>query len=98
MRWPRLWVRCGFVGLTGLLPASPAQAQVIDILHTFTGADGKNPEGALLLSGSTLYGMTFAGGSASDGTIFQMGTNGAGYRLMHSFGGGRAMAQFRPGR
>jgi uncharacterized repeat protein (TIGR03803 family) len=76
----------GLAGCLGL-PATPSQAQVVTLLHTFTGGtgDGQNPAGALLLSGSTLYGMTAAGGSGGDGTLFQVAINGTGYNLTHSF-------------
>jgi uncharacterized repeat protein (TIGR03803 family) len=67
--------------------APPARAQVVNILHAFTGGtgDGQNPAGSLLLSGSTLYGMTFTGGSGSNGTLFQVQTDGTDYDLTHSF-------------
>ncbi len=60
------------------------------LLRNFTGAsgDGGNPNGSLTLSGSTLYGMTAAGGSSGNGTIFSMNTNGTGFNLLHSFAGG----------
>jgi uncharacterized repeat protein (TIGR03803 family) len=62
------------------------------LLHTFAGgaSDGKNPNGALTLSGSKLYGMTMSGGSGSpngDGTVFSMNTDGTGFSLLHSFNG-----------
>ena len=61
------------------------------ILHSFTGSttDGNYPnDNGLTLVGSTLYGTTFQGGSAGDGTIFSMSTNGTGFTLLHSFTGG----------
>ena len=62
------------------------------ILHSFgdgtVANDGKSPEGgSLVLSGSTLYGMTTAGGINSNGTIFKINTDGSGYTVLHSFGG-----------
>ncbi len=60
-------------------------------LYRFSGgtSDGANPYGSLTLSGSTLYGMTYEGGGASnDGTIFQINTDGTGYKILHSFSGG----------
>jgi uncharacterized repeat protein (TIGR03803 family) len=70
--------------------AGAASAQVIDILHSFVGGvnDGSAPGGSLLLSGSMLYGTTISGGTGGDGTIFQLGTNGAGYAVTHSFQNG----------
>ena len=68
-------------------PAGDAAAQVIDVLHSFTGGpnDGQSPIGSLLLSGSTLFGMTFSGGTVADGTIFKIGRDGSGFNVMHSF-------------
>ena len=62
-----------------------------DILHTFTGTptgDGANPLGSLLISDSEIYGMTTVGGTAGLGTIFEMGIDGTGYSVLHSFLGG----------
>jgi uncharacterized repeat protein (TIGR03803 family) len=60
------------------------------LLHSFAGgsADGSFPQGSLILSGSTLYGTTANGGSASKGTLFKIDTNGTGFSLVHSFSGG----------
>jgi uncharacterized repeat protein (TIGR03803 family) len=60
------------------------------LLHSFGGApgDGRSPLGELLLSGSELYGTTDLGGSANLGTLFQIGIDGSGYNVMHSFLGG----------
>jgi uncharacterized repeat protein (TIGR03803 family) len=89
MRWRRLWVRCSFIGLSSILSATPAQAQVVNILHSFTGgaSDGQGPGVALLLSGSNLYGMTDAGGIAGDGTIYMIGADGNAYTIIRSFAG-----------
>jgi uncharacterized repeat protein (TIGR03803 family) len=77
------------LGLGGwlALPANPAPAQVIDILHSFNGGanDGRSPQGSLTLLGSTLFGMTQGGGTASEGTIFKMSVNGSGFDLLRSF-------------
>ncbi len=42
------------------------------LLHSFAGGldDGALPTADLILSGSTLYGTTFSGGTAGDGTVF----------------------------
>jgi uncharacterized repeat protein (TIGR03803 family) len=59
-------------------------------LHSFVGgaSDGSQPRGSLALSGSTLYGMTYQGGSSNWGTIFKINTDGSGYTNLHSFVGG----------
>ncbi len=44
------------------------------ILHTFSadGSEGQSPYGPLLISGSTLYGMTYQGGTNNTGVIFAL--------------------------
>ena len=67
-----------------------ANGQSYTILHSFDGSDGSNPSGSLTLSGSTLYGMAYNGGSESYGTIFSIGDDGSGFNLLQScinFGG-----------
>ena len=64
-------------------------------LHSFsavsgaynTNSDGANPYDGLVLSGHTLYGTTHYGGSAGDGTIFAVNTDGAGFTNLYSFNG-----------
>jgi uncharacterized repeat protein (TIGR03803 family) len=48
---------------------------------------GACPYGSLTLSGSSLYGVSERGGSAGQGTIFSINTDGSGYQVLHSFGG-----------
>jgi uncharacterized repeat protein (TIGR03803 family) len=58
------------------------------VLHSFNGADGGLPHGSLVQSGTTLYGMTLAGGPdgpSGGGTIFRIETDGTGFELLHSF-------------
>lgn len=60
-----------------------------DTVHEFNlWPQGQRPECQLVLNGSTLYGTTNQGGSANNGTIFKVGTDGSGYTVMHSFSGG----------
>jgi len=66
------------------------------VLHSFTAAthpgiingDGANPNGALILSGTTLYGTAVSGGSSGYGTVFTVNTNGTGFTTLHSFTNG----------
>jgi uncharacterized repeat protein (TIGR03803 family) len=60
-------------------------------LASFTGtsgtASGNRAWGSVLLSGTTLYGMTALGGASGNGNIFCVGTNGTNYRNLLSFTG-----------
>ena len=60
-------------------------------LVSFTGAggtaSGEAPNGSLTLSGTTLYGMTTAGGADGFGNIFSVGTDGMNYQNLVSFTG-----------
>ena len=47
--------------------------------------DGASPVARLILSGDTLYGTTFLGGSSGDGTVFAVKTNGTGFTTLYSF-------------
>ncbi len=46
---------------------------------------GLYPAGDLLMSGTVLFGTTCSGGSADDGTVFKVNTDGTGYSALHSF-------------
>ena len=42
-------------------------------LYNFNGSrDGANPYGGLILSGNTLYGTAYGGGSSGNGTVFSL--------------------------
>ncbi|HEV2210229.1 MAG TPA: choice-of-anchor tandem repeat GloVer-containing protein [Verrucomicrobiae bacterium] len=58
-------------------------------IYSFTGADGDgaNPYAALVEVDGTLYGTTAYGGSSSNGTVFKLEANGAGYKVLYSFRG-----------
>jgi len=51
----------------------------------WTNSDGANPEGAVILSGNTLYGVAPFGGSSGNGTVFAVHTDGSGFTNLHSF-------------
>ncbi len=66
-------------------------------LHSFTvisgpspstNSDGANPYDRLILSGNTVYGTTFLGGSSGRGTVFKVNTDATGFTNLHSFTGG----------
>lgn len=60
-------------------------------IYTFSGPDGQNPMGDLVLSSNTLYGVTYSGGTSAYngfsgyGTIFSVCTNGSGFTNLHNF-------------
>ncbi len=60
------------------------------VLHQFAGgsSDGFWPTSGLTLRGSTLYGVTDGGGTTGTGTMYSINTDGSGFQVLHSFGGG----------
>jgi uncharacterized repeat protein (TIGR03803 family) len=60
------------------------------VLHIFgKGKDGKGPAGAVAQGpNGNLYGMCFGGGTAGDGTIYEVSTDGFSYAVLHNFGDG----------
>jgi uncharacterized repeat protein (TIGR03803 family) len=58
------------------------------LLHEFAGgSNGRGPQNSLVLSSSTLYGMTTAGGDWNVGLLFSINTDGIGFTPLRSFGG-----------
>ena len=74
---------------TGTLFSFRTDTFVFTPLHDFTGTagDGATPYGNVLLSGSTLYGMTYAGGTGQ-GILFSITTGGLSFTVLHTFAGG----------
>ncbi len=72
-------------------PAAGQTAWKETILYSFTGPDGSTPQGSLLFdSAGALYGTTYTGGSAGEGTVFKLTPPAAGSSiwtesLVHSF-------------
>ena len=57
----------------GMMLASRVTAQTFTTLHSFTsGKDGATPFAGVILSGNTLYGTTYEGGSSGNGTVFSL--------------------------
>jgi uncharacterized repeat protein (TIGR03803 family) len=50
-----------------------------------TNTDGAEPWAGVILSGQTLYGTAFYGGTYGNGTVFAINTNGTGFTTLHSF-------------
>ena len=58
------------------------------VLHNFSGgADGANPWGGVVLDAAQqmLYGTTFAGGPADNGTVFACPVDGSAARVLYAF-------------
>src|ERR1035437_6574084 len=80
----------------GLIPAGRVTAQTFTNLHSFTAtsgplytnSDGATPEAGLILSGNTLYGTAYQGGSSAYGTVFKVTPDGTGFTNLHSFTNG----------
>jgi uncharacterized repeat protein (TIGR03803 family) len=49
------------------------------------GTPSTDGTGNLMLSDSTLYGVTFSGGLSNRGTVFQLNTDGTDYRILKHF-------------
>ena len=71
--------------------SSQPPATAFSVLYAFSGgvADGSMPRGGLTLDGTTLYGVTTAGGAMNQGTLFQFDSSGApaAFQVLASFGG-----------
>ena len=69
---------------TGCIAVS---AQSLTTLHSFNGADGNSPEGALVQgSDGNFYGTTPLGGAHAKGTVFKIDSSGN-LTTLHSFSG-----------
>jgi uncharacterized repeat protein (TIGR03803 family) len=72
----------------GTLFAVNADGSDFTVLHAFEGGgDGATPLGGLTLAGNVLYGTTYYGGAAGQGTVFSINIDGTGYTVLHNFGG-----------
>ena len=82
----------GAVGDGGTLYRFNTSTNTYSMLHAFAGGttDGRVPFGAVVQSGTKLYGMTSLGGSGGKGTIFQYDVGTSAYNVLHHFAGGAA--------
>ena len=60
---------------------------IFNNLINFNKTDGEEPQGSLIISGSTLYGMTSGGGVYMDGCIFSIDSNGNNFKVLFDFNG-----------
>jgi uncharacterized repeat protein (TIGR03803 family) len=56
--------------------------------------DGAFPYGTIIVSGTTLYGTCYEGGSGGNGTIFAIHTDGTGFTNLHNFTKGTGIFTF----
>ncbi len=72
-----------------VLATQRTQAQTFTVLYAFgTGTDGSTPYSDLIRDAAgNLYGTTFAGGTAGDGTVFKVDATGK-ETVLYSFTGG----------
>ncbi len=64
---------------------------VVTILHSFgQGTDGATPGATTVVQGpnGNLYGTTQFGGTAGNGVVFELTTDGLSYTVLHNFGDG----------
>jgi uncharacterized repeat protein (TIGR03803 family) len=91
-----------FVSLLSML-ANEILAQTFTTLHSFTtrvqtdvsftNSDGIGPDTDLIISGNTLYGTTYYGGTNGWGTVFAINTDGTGFTTLHDFTRGTGALQ-----
>jgi uncharacterized repeat protein (TIGR03803 family) len=72
----------GYYAVTGAANtvAADMDGSGYTLLHGYTSEVGK-----MVVSGTTIYGMTHSGGNNSVGSIYSMNTDGTGLQTLHSF-------------
>lgn len=77
----------GGAGRRGTVFSMEKDGGNLSLLHSFTGGeeDGYQPTGALVASGTTLFGMTWYGGAGPNGVVYSLETDGNGFSILHSF-------------
>lgn len=60
-------------------------AMAMSASGVFTNSDGSEPWDALILNSNILYGTASQGGTAGNGTVFSINTNGTGLQVLHTF-------------
>jgi uncharacterized repeat protein (TIGR03803 family) len=66
-----------------LAPGGQIAAQTFNVLSTFDGTNGANPQG-LIASGNAIYGTTSSGGSGGQGTIFKRNSDGTAFTTLRN--------------
>ena len=55
-----------------LTPPRKGGSWTQSVLHSFSGADGADPDGGLLEQSGNLFGVTTSGGASGQGTVFEL--------------------------
>jgi len=84
----------GGTGGSGTVFAVKTNGNGFLVLHAFARVpafppfnnEGGFPTAGLVLSGNTLYGTTYSGGSTGGGTVFAVNVDGTGFRILHDGG------------
>lgn len=75
----------GTNGMGGIVYRINVDGTGFKVLKSFSYAEGNHPYAGLALSGSTLYGGAYAGGTNGCGTLFKLNTDGTGFALLCTF-------------
>jgi uncharacterized repeat protein (TIGR03803 family) len=76
----------GGSGFSGTVFSVNTNGMDITPIYGFNDAnDGGTPVAGVILSGNTLYGTAYAGGSAGGGTVFRVNTDSTDFTNLHSF-------------
>jgi uncharacterized repeat protein (TIGR03803 family) len=70
-------------------------AGVVTNINFITNTDGAWPQSGVILSSNILYGTTWSGGSAGNGTVFKINTDGTGFTNLYFFTATPALGNFQ---
>jgi uncharacterized repeat protein (TIGR03803 family) len=86
------FILCNLIILVSVIYSDPMMANTFKTLHQFSAldtnmfnTDGANPSSTLTALGNILYGTALQGGSAGNGTIFAVRSDGTGFKVLHTF-------------
>jgi uncharacterized repeat protein (TIGR03803 family) len=70
---------------TGFTNFYTFSAMGTNIPSRYTNSDGADPQCGLVLAGNILFGTASSGGTAGNGTVFRVNTDGTGFTNLHNF-------------
>ena len=94
------FLQLGLTAALAFMLVSRVTAQAFTTLLNFQknvsmSSPYSGPNGGLILSGNTLYGTAYEGGSLSAGMVFSIQTNGTGFTNLHTGSGVATWRCFR---